>query len=134
MTGARLSIVLAVLLLAACTKTSPPPAASEPCGFRTDDWCAAPADDPCGTHRTPAACKADTRCEGMAYRGESAVACIADARCFASNCPTVGCISRCEALDEAACAAQSSRCKVLAEHGCARKSPCAATGAPALNP
>jgi hypothetical protein len=29
----------------------------------------------------------------MRYRGESVVACIIDARGFASNCPTVGCRS-----------------------------------------
>src|SRR5262249_44081732 len=68
-------------------------AQSNPCGFSPNDWCPAPADDPCGRHRTVAACRADALCYGMPYRGESVVACIRDERGFASNCPTVGCIS-----------------------------------------
>ena len=64
-----------------------------PCGFSTTDWCPAPANDPCGRHKTAAACMADNACHGVRYRGESAVACHFDARGFASNCPTVGCVS-----------------------------------------
>jgi hypothetical protein len=30
----------------------------------------------------------------MEYRGESAIACHWDARGFADNCPTVGCLDR----------------------------------------
>jgi hypothetical protein len=57
------------------------------------DWCPAPAGDPCGAHRDVASCRADERCVGMRYRGESVVACRFDARGFAKNCPTVGCMS-----------------------------------------
>ena len=63
------------------------------CGFSINDWCPAPSGDPCGRHRSTAACRADPTCYGMPYRGESVVACILDARGFASNCPTVGCTS-----------------------------------------
>jgi hypothetical protein len=69
----------------------PPPG---PCGFRPGDWCPAPAGDPCGAHGDVASCKADARCQGMRYRGESVVACQQDDRGFATNCPTVGCVSR----------------------------------------
>jgi len=40
-----------------------------------------------------ASCKADGKCGGMAYTGESFVACKRDDRGFGTNCPTVGCIS-----------------------------------------
>jgi len=80
------------------------------CGMSVDDWCAAPAGDPCGEHRDTASCRADPRCEGVAYRGESLVACALDPRCFASNCPTVGCVSRCENIGEAECEAHGYRC------------------------
>lgn len=63
------------------------------CGTRPTDWCPAPAGDACGDHKDTASCKADPRCAGMKYRGESLVACQYDARGFASNCPTVGCVS-----------------------------------------
>ena len=63
------------------------------CGFRPGDWCASPANDPCGRHKTAAACQADNACHGMRYRGTSTVACLWDARGFATNCPTVGCVS-----------------------------------------
>jgi len=68
-------------------------AQSPPCGFSPNDWCPAAAGDPCGRHRTVATCRADPACYGLPYRGESVVACIPDDRGFASNCPTVGCIS-----------------------------------------
>jgi hypothetical protein len=70
---------------------APSPTAS--CGASIDDWCPAPAGDPCGAHRDVASCKADSRCGGMAYTGESLVACKRDARGFGENCPTVGCVS-----------------------------------------
>ena len=76
------------------TVTSAPPDAPGPCGFGPSDWCPAPAGDPCGEHRDTASCKADARCKGMRYRGESVVACKYDERGFATNCPTVGCTSR----------------------------------------
>src|SRR6478736_5901051 len=60
------------------------------CGTRPDDWCAAPAGDPCGAHQDVASCRADARCGGRAYAGESVVACRSDARGFGLNCPTVG--------------------------------------------
>ncbi len=63
------------------------------CGMRPDDWCAAPASDPCGVHRTVAACRADKACFGLPYRGESIVRCSRDERGFGINCPTVGCTS-----------------------------------------
>ncbi len=63
------------------------------CGTRPSDWCPSPPGDACGAHKDTASCKADPRCAGMPYRGESLVACQYDARNFASNCPTVGCVS-----------------------------------------
>jgi hypothetical protein len=71
--------------------TTSPPAL---CGLGTTDWCPSPAGDPCGDHKDRTSCMADARCKGMPYRGESAVACHFDAREFADNCPTVGCVSR----------------------------------------
>jgi len=56
-------------------------------------WCPAPAGDPCGDHKDVASCKADNGCGGIAYQGESLVACKRDARNFGINCPTVGCVS-----------------------------------------
>jgi hypothetical protein len=82
---------LAVLMVAAVP--APAAAQSRPCGINPSDWCSAPAGDPCGRHRTVAACRADPACYGMPYQGESVVACQLDARGFASNCPTVGCTS-----------------------------------------
>ncbi len=57
----------------------------------------------------------------MPYRGESAVPCMGDDRCFASNCPAVGCAMRCEALDETTC--EAGRCEWDGEH-CTRIQPC----------
>jgi len=65
-----------------------------PCGMALGDWCAADRGDPCNRHKNTAACKADPKCFGMPYRGESLIACVFDERGFASNCPTVGCTSR----------------------------------------
>jgi hypothetical protein len=72
--------------------TSPPVPAGN-CGLSPSDWCPSPPGDPCGAHKDTASCKADRRCQGMRYRGESVVACMYDERGFASNCPTVGCVS-----------------------------------------
>src|SRR5258708_15354328 len=82
---------LAALLAAA----APAPAGAQPraCGMNPNDWCTAPAGDPCGRHRNVAACRADPACYGMRYEGESVVACQLDGRGFASNFPTVGCSS-----------------------------------------
>jgi len=63
------------------------------CGTGPNDWCPAPAGDPCGRHRTAVECKADPACYGMPYRGESVVRCNFDTRGFGTNCPTVGCTS-----------------------------------------
>jgi hypothetical protein len=64
-----------------------------PCGVSPSDWCPAPPGDPCGRHHDAAACRADGKCFGMPYLGESVVACAVDERGFATNCPTVGCTS-----------------------------------------
>ena len=80
------------------------------CGMSPDDWCPAPEGDPCGALHEVQACQADTRCEGMPYRGESLVACALVARCFAHNCRSVGCVSRCETLGEQACEMHGYRC------------------------
>jgi hypothetical protein len=61
--------------------------------MRPDDWCPAPQGDPCGQHKDVASCRADPRCGGRPYLGESVVACKLDARGFGENCPTVGCVS-----------------------------------------
>ena len=68
-------------------------AADGPCGFSPTDWYPAPPGDPCGRHRSEAACRADAHCAGLPYRGESVVACIDTGRGFSANCPAVGCIS-----------------------------------------
>ena len=97
-----------LLALAGCdrsAKNAPSPAdASGPskreekvdpfCGMGPGDWCPAPAGDPCGAHKDVASCRADPRCKGMPYRGESVVACNDDGHGFSTNCPSVGCISR----------------------------------------
>jgi hypothetical protein len=76
------------------TPALPPPGPSAlPCGVSSHDWCPAPKGDPCGRHRDEASCRADRRCVGMPYRGESVVPCMVDARGFATNCPVVGCMS-----------------------------------------
>ncbi|HMF42811.1 MAG TPA: hypothetical protein VKQ32_19200 [Polyangia bacterium] len=73
------------------------PAAPSPvpadCGTRPGDWCPAPAGDPCGAHKDLTSCRADPRCGGRPYSGESVVACKFDGRGFGENCPTVGCVS-----------------------------------------
>jgi hypothetical protein len=75
----------------------PAPAPAPPagdCGMNPSDWCPAPKGDPCGEHKDVASCRADPRCGGLPYLGESVVACKLDARGFGENCPTVGCVSR----------------------------------------
>lgn len=94
---------LSLLLLLGCASTPDPHAAgagermgsTDPsCGVSTDDWCAAPEGDPCGIHANEALCRADARCRGLPYRGESVVACMPDGKGYWSNCPAVGCVSR----------------------------------------
>jgi hypothetical protein len=105
------TILLAILLAACSSKSSAPPPSAPPgeppathdtpppppptevdpsCGMKVSDWCS-PAGDPCAEHKDAASCKADAKCGGMPYKGESFVACQYDARGFATNCPTVGC-------------------------------------------
>lgn len=69
------------------------------CGSSAQDWCAAPAGDPCGAHEDEASCRADARCQGVPYRGESVVACVPDGKGFWSNYPAVGCVSRASKAD-----------------------------------
>ncbi len=73
-------------------KRSAPSAAD--CGFSITDWCESPPGDACGRHKDTASCRADPACVGMQYRGESVAACELDPQGYATNCPTVGCISR----------------------------------------
>ncbi|WP_395708979.1 hypothetical protein [Reyranella sp.] len=87
------SSVLALAVAGLVAAFQPAAAQSPTCGESPRDWCPAPAGDPCGRHRTVAACRADPACYGMPYRGESVVACILDERGFGTNCPTVGCTS-----------------------------------------
>lgn len=72
---------------------SAPSSAGTLCGLGVSDWCPSPPGDACGRHQNQTSCKADASCEGVRYRGPSLVACTYDARGFASNCPSVGCIS-----------------------------------------
>jgi hypothetical protein len=71
----------------------PRPLPDPRCGREPKDWCAAPAGDPCGEHKTVESCRADARCTGMKFRGEGPE-CKMDDAGFSTNCPTVGCISR----------------------------------------
>ncbi|WP_394843783.1 hypothetical protein LZC95_42880 [Pendulispora brunnea] len=64
------------------------------CGVKMDDWCPSPAGDPCGKHKDAKSCKADPKCKGMPFRGETFAPCDDDGRGFSTNCPTVGCLSR----------------------------------------
>jgi hypothetical protein len=85
-------LAVAFTLAMGCSDLSAKP--KNPCGLSPSDWCPSPAGDPCGKHKDVASCKADKRCKGMPYSGESAVACLDDGSGFSPNCPTVGCISR----------------------------------------
>jgi hypothetical protein len=95
-------VLLVLLPLLAC-KRAPGALSKSSCGWNTNDWCKAVSGDPCREHKDSASCKADPKCEALPYRGESAVACRTDSRCFADNCPEVGCIMRCEELDSSSC-------------------------------
>ena len=85
--------LLSLVILAFVLTNHQASAQSLPCGMSPNDWCPPQSGDPCGHHRTAAACRADAACYAMPYRGESVVRCIFDERGFASNCPTVGCTS-----------------------------------------
>jgi len=74
--------------------TPPSPTRGTPCGLSPSDWCTSAGSDPCGAHPDERSCRADPRCKGLPYRGESVVACMPDNQGFWSNCPAVGCVSR----------------------------------------
>jgi hypothetical protein len=57
------------------------------------DWCSSAEGDECGKYKDAASCRADVKCGGIPYRGESLVACAYDERGFADNCPAVGCVA-----------------------------------------
>ena len=63
------------------------------CGTSPNDWCPAPAGDPCGRHRNANECRNDFSCSAVPFRGATKVACITDRRGFSLNCPVVGCRS-----------------------------------------
>ncbi len=88
------------------------------CGISPHDWCCAPKGDPCGSYNDKKSCQSDSMCEGLPYLGESAVPCQWDERGFSSNCPTVGCVSRCENLNAQDCLLTKGRC-VPTDQGCA---------------
>ncbi|MCB9583401.1 MAG: hypothetical protein H6717_40590 [Polyangiaceae bacterium] len=94
---------LAGLLVCAAALLSCRSTSKASCGERPDDWCTAVSGDPCAKHTDAKACEADPKCEALSYRGESAAACMTDDRCFASNCPAIGCITRCEELSASDC-------------------------------
>jgi hypothetical protein len=71
----------------------PRPLPDPRCGRDPKDWCAPPAGDPCGAHKTVESCRADPACAGMQFKGEGPE-CKTDERGFGLNCPTVGCISQ----------------------------------------
>jgi hypothetical protein len=86
----RAVFISALLIATAATDAG---AQGRLCGMGVTDWCPPPPGDACGRHPNTGSCKADQKCFGMPYRGESVVACLLDSRGFASNCPTVGCSS-----------------------------------------
>ncbi len=91
-----LACAAALVSFCACVHAQSPPREKPPatCGLDPSDWCPSPAGDRCGEHHDEDACRADARCEGMPYRGESLVACKPDGKGFWSNCPAVGCVTR----------------------------------------
>jgi len=86
----RIALALGLLLGLPAVAAEP----GNPCGIAPTDWCASPPGDPCGRHRNEQECRADPRCKGMPYRGESIVACKPDGKGFWSNCGATGCVSR----------------------------------------
>jgi len=92
---ALLAVALGAALAGCKGASTPGGGAAGPCGLSPTDWCTSRSDrDPCGAHPDVASCRADAKCKGQPYRGESAVACQDDGTGFAKNCPTVGCVSR----------------------------------------
>lgn len=81
----------------ACSRVgaTPPGRQNDPsCGMSPSDWCAGPEGDPCSMHANETECRADPKCKGTPYRGESLVACQDDGQGFSKNCPSVGCVSK----------------------------------------
>jgi hypothetical protein len=91
LTTVLVGVSLLIAVGAGCARRSRSSPGS--CGISPTDWCPAPPGDPCGEHKNVASCRADPRCRGMSYWGESVVACQFDDAGYATNCPTVGCIS-----------------------------------------
>ena len=87
-------LIISFVLLAIPSGGNAGAQARRDCGTHVEDWCPSHRGDRCNRHKTTAACKADLKCYGMPYRGESFIPCFLDERGFASNCPTVGCTSR----------------------------------------
>ncbi len=88
------------------------------CGLSPQDWCESPPWDACGKHKNITDCRADRRCVGMRYRGESAIACEFDSAGFGTNCPTVGCVTRCETLSIEDCPKAAERCAAAIDGSC----------------
>lgn len=87
------ALAFVIVVVIGCTGAAKPKP-KNPCGLSGSDWCPSPKGDPCGAHKDVTSCKADKRCKGMPYAGESVIACADDGSGFSPNCPTVGCISR----------------------------------------
>src|SRR4030095_7299559 len=100
-------------LPARAPKTPAPP----PCGTSPTDWCTTHSKDPCGRHLSVPECQLDPECVGMPYPGEYLLGCRVDERGFGTNCPTVGCLSRCEPLSK-------QRCEWAGDHCLWENSPC----------
>ena len=87
-------LYIATLLLGTILLTAGPEGevrAFPDCQYTPRGWCPGVPGDPCGAHANEALCRADKRCAGLPYQGESFVACLSDGHGFASNCPAVGC-------------------------------------------
>ena len=92
--SAILLMTLAMVEIAVAHGGAAAETAPNVCGLSPTDWCHTPAAASCGRHPNEEACRADPRCAGLPYRGESVVACSPDGHGFWINCPAVGCISR----------------------------------------
>lgn len=97
--GFLFSLFLAMLVFTHCQAGQPP----NYCGMGPADWCPVPSWDFCGSKKNMQECKADSGCQGIRYRGESVVQCLFDEKGYATNCPTVGCASRCDRLNQKQC-------------------------------
>ena len=99
-----LLVLLLSLLFAARVAGAGEAARSFPfCQINPQGWCPSAGWDRCGRHSDTASCKADPGCRGLPYHGESVIACLSDGKGFATNCPSVGCVSRCIGLESAQC-------------------------------